>query len=276
MGENDLLNDKVKNELISVEEFRALYSGGYVGLQPSRHSKVFFQFASKDNKENILLPSNFDLDELLIKYPPVRYGFPDNVKFRKDRVYSFLSLISSIPARNNDLIDENGYVPIQNARLRKSDKLFTQYKNYLLETGIILTNGSYEVGVRSLGYKWSEQYATVPFAIRNVASTLADEVAQYEFSPDKKDYPYLFHWYEQKKLAINPLAEKYAYEVKKLKMEDSSKASWSINKDTGRLKDPIIQYYAALLNIGKLQRKQYEAHLDDNVHNCFFCCVRSD
>ncbi len=227
---------------------------------------VFFTYAGKGNKEYFLLPANFDLRKHLEQYPPYENGFPRDKKFNEERIYEFLSLIASIPARSSDLIDEQGFVPITMKILRDSDKDFTRYKYYLLHTGVVLTDGRYIIGEKSTGYKWADEYANVPFELRKVDSTLADEIKKYEKSPDKEDYPYLFHWYDDGGLIIDATAESYAYLLKEIKMRDASRESWNINKDTGKRKYPVTQYYAALLNIGRIEQKQYQAHIDENIH----------
>lgn len=228
--------------------------------------RVFFIRTVKGHKENILLPENFNLEELIAKYPPYKYGFPPDEKFKRERIYLFLSLLSTIPARNSDLIDEDGFVPIHMATIRDSDKFFTQYKDYLIETKVIVSNGQYFPGLKSTGYKWSEQYENVPFILRSVETSLTEDISAYGSSTDIEQYPYLFHWYNQNRLVINPVAEKYAWFDKERKMNDKSRVSWGINRDTGKKKYPVTQYNSAMLNIGKLGLQQYQAHIDYNVH----------
>lgn len=79
-----------------------------------------------------------------------------------------------------------------------------------------------------------------PFTTRRLLAKYADKVTLYDDSNDKIAYPYLFHWYEQQKLSTDPLAEQYAFAIKEMKMQDSSRASWDRNSDTGR---PEIPHY---------------------------------
>ena len=119
----------------------------------------FFQFGGRSNRVNFLFPVNFNLDEHLAQYPPQEYGFPAGKVFRKDNAYAFLSLIASIPARNSDLIDEDGFVPIHMATVRNNIKDITPYKYYLLRTNVIEELGQYLPGVKSNCYKLTIQYS---------------------------------------------------------------------------------------------------------------------
>ncbi len=228
---------------------------------------VFFAVAvKKGNVELHLLPLNFNLNEHLALYPPHEYGFPAETRFRKDTAYHFLSLIASIPARNPDLIDEEGYTPITMGKLRNNIRDIISYKNYLLASGVIEETGRYIPGEKSNGYRWMGKYANQPFAAKKVPSRWADDIAKYDSSPDPEKYPYLFHWYQQGMLLIDPVAEKYALVIKERKMLDATKKSWDTNKDTGKKKDPVTQYLAAAYNIDKLRHRLYQAHIDNNIH----------
>lgn len=276
--EGNHLIDEIKDQPLSSHHgFRALeydksvvkgedFENSDIKLSNIEGEVIFFRHAQRGNREYFLLPVNFNLDEHLAQYPPHEHGFPADIEFRKDNAYAFLSLIASIPARNSDLIDEYGFVPIHMATVKNNIRDITKYKYYLLNTGVIERIGQYIPNVKSDCYRWADRYANAPFSCQNVPCTWTEDITAYESSPDIPAYPYLFHWYQQNRLIIDPVAEGYAWIEKEQKMQDTSRESWSINRDTGRKKYPVTQYYSAMLNIGKLFAKQYQAHIDDNIH----------
>lgn len=222
--------------------------------------------AEKGHHEFIPLPVNLDFAAHLSEYNPDRYGFGVEHPFVQDKALFFLGLLSSIPARNGDLIDADGFVPIHMATVRGGIKDIKLYVDYLIKTGILVCRKGYIPGEKSRGYKWAARYEGQPFTTRSTPCKYADKVTLYDDSNDKIAYPYLFHWYEQQKLSTDPLAEQYAFAIKEMKMQDSSRASWDRNSDTGGLKFPITQYQAAIRNIGKIRFHHYEPHIDTNIH----------
>ncbi|EHP50909.1 hypothetical protein [Odoribacter laneus] len=227
---------------------------------------LFFTYANIKHKEIIPLPDNFDLIRHKENYPPYEYGFPKGVNFHDYKVYCFLFLISSIPARNTDLINNNGYTPIVIGKVENNIKDISLYVNYLERTGIIDIDKQYIVGEKARGYRWSNYYSSRPFVSKQVITRFADDVYQSQINTNKDQYPYIYHWYDEKLLNINPIAELYAYVVKQQKMNDKSKKLWDWNSNLDRLKSPIAQYQAIIRNIGKTKLGEYEAHFDNNVH----------
>ena len=215
------------------------------------------------HKKIISLPENFNLDSHIEQYPPEDYGFTK--KFNKDKIIYFLGLFASIPARNSDLIDDSGFIPIHMGKIRNEIKDIKLYVDYLINTGVVICNTHYEPGVRSRGYKWNDIYENKPFQAKLTDCRYADIVHEYEQSPDIKNYPYLFHWYEQRKLLIDRKVERYAFDIKEKKMQDTTQESWDKN-DKGKYKYPVLQYKAAICNIGKIQHQRFEAHIDTNIH----------
>ena len=218
------------------------------------------------NRELITLPDNFDLDRHIIQYPPELHGFRSKLMFNKEKAYHFLGLISSIISRSPDVVLKDGFTPIFQKKVRDSIKDIKQYIDYLINTGVIVSNGTYIVGKQSLGYKWSQQYSLRRFSVKDILCRYKDydnQQYKYQFT----QYPYLFHWYQQNKLMIDDTAaEEYAWLVYQDKMNDLSKESWDINTVTGEKKHPESQYKSALLSIAKIKYQHYEAHIDNNVH----------
>ena len=227
-----------------------------------------------------LLPVNFDLDRHLERFPVTDYFFvkdeSGHIKavnqngtlgyyFDKERLVHIIGLISSIPAGNRDLVTDNGYVPINSSVLRDYFKDYFSYLDYLLRTGVLITDGIAFKGEKSYGYKFSPEYENQPMvkytylAARNVhPEPVLEErfnrhTGKFEHNP-LLDYPYLSYWYKQMKLGINPAAEDFAWHRRTIAYRGSSN------------KDPQAQYQSALCNIIALENKEYKAQIDSNVH----------
>ncbi len=239
-------------------------------LCKSRNKFVGFSFmalAFKGHRRKIVLPKNFNLDSHLGLYPPKEYGFANsNLKFSKDKIYYFLSLLSTIPARNKDLIDEKGWVPINARIVRNNIKDIKLYKDYLLNTGVLECDNIYIPQEKSLCYRWGRNYFQSGFQIYNVICNHEEDAYFMQYEANKKftNLPYLYHWYNDEKLSINPIVQQYAETILNYKMGDKSK--WTVNTHTNKLKNPLVQYMAALINITKIGQNRYEIHIDNTVH----------
>jgi len=236
-------------------------------LNTNRNGKVFLVFAGRNHRELIFFPDGFNLDTHLSEFPPMEHGFPSNKKFNKNSALWFLKLLHSVGARNQDLIEEDGYVPIHTKTIRDHIKEIKDYINYFERTELIEINKGYVVKHKSRRYKWHSKYDDVDFSAQSVPCTWADDVFKYqEESNDPKKHPYLFHWYQQDKLAV-----KYNLAIQYATMERDEKlrlgiSSWDINRDKGGHKHPRIQYLSILDNVAKIHHHQTEPHIDEAVH----------
>lgn len=231
-------------------------------------SHLFMTFSGKGNHRKINLPATFDLDLHLKQYPPEKYGFPGGLsytglKFSKDKIYYFLGLLTSIPARNRDLIDEEGFVPINMHIIQRGIRDIKAYKDYLIDTGVIISDRFYVKGVKSICYRWSDEYFTENFSVQEVVCA-HEENAYFKIPPDERIPYYLGYWYVQSQLVIDDIAPYYAYAMYQEKVNDRNR--WDINHATFKKKNPLLQYHTALLNITKLHDHQYEIHIDDTVN----------
>lgn len=244
-----------------------------------------------------MIPSNLDLEAHLTLYPITDYFFiKDNsghVKsvninetlgayFDPDRLIYIIGLISSIPAMNKDSITEDGYVSINSKFIRNVFKDYLSYLDYLIRTGVLCTDGQYIQGKKSMGYKFTEQYASVPLkrydypAFQGMVEAIPQEVYSEEngtfiTNTISEDYPYLSHWYLIQKLHIDKQAAvSYAQNLMQYKLSQGIQ-SWDINKDksNGEMiirKHPSSQYQAALYNINSINIGDYKVSIDTHVH----------
>lgn len=109
----------------------------------------------------LYIPENVDIDRLLVENPP-------NCRLERDYLVYILHLITAIPARKRDTIKEyNGFTTINKKLLQKRIHDYKVYFDYLLQNSIILEDGFYIVGKKSVGYK-----------IRNPSPILKPEIGR--------------------------------------------------------------------------------------------------
>lgn len=244
-----------------------------------------------------MIPSNLDLEALLAQHPVTDYFFvrdeTGHIKsvningtigacFDPERLIYIIGLISSIPAKNKDSITENGYVPINSKLIRNAFKDYLPYLDYLIMTGVLCTDGQYIQGEKSMGYKFTEQYANAALkrydfpAFQGEVEAIPKEIYSEEdesfvLNTLYGNYDYLSHWYYTKKLHINKEAAMYyAYSLMATKINQGQQ-SWDINSDksSGDMivrKHPISQYQAALYNINSIDIGDYKVSIDTHVH----------
>ena len=235
---------------------------------------------SKYSGSFALIPANLDLDKHLERFPVTDYFFvrdeAGHIKavnqkgklgyyFDKERLIHIVGLISSIAAGNKDLVTDDGYVPINSSVIRNYFKDYLSYLDYLLHTGVLITDGIAVPEEKSLGYRFSPEYENKPmtrYVYMSARSAQPEPVLEERFNRHTRkfehnplsDFPYLSHWYEQKKLEINPEAEEFAWNKRAVAYRGHSD------------KDPQAQYQSALYNIIALKNKEYKAQIDSNVH----------
>ena len=229
----------------------------------------------------VMLPENFNVDDHVNKYPPESNGFITALKkFDKDKIYHLLGLLSSIPARNKDLIVEDGFIPLDSTLLNSYMTDYNSYLKYLRNTGIIewKDEGEYSEG-KSRRYRWTSQYVSsrfirveMPkFSQKNETQKVITLEQFPSLKPELKqyliDYPYLLHWYKENKLRINiNSAENFALAIRDYKTSHGV-TSWDWNKDKDKYKNPHNQYVAILENMHSLAlNNDYKVQIDNNVH----------
>ena len=159
-------------------------------------------------------------------------------------------------------------MPISAEKLSCRIRDYKKYIDYLLDSGIFVTDNHYINGEKCKGFKFSDLYAD-----HEPAETLIENPIPYitrdQFMLQKRheyEAKYLYYWYNQGKLGIDySSAVNCAYYMKEARFRQGYK-SWSYNVKTRKRKYPREQYHVALVNIGAIAAHDYNAHKDDNVH----------
>lgn len=293
-------NIDVWNKLISFEDWNESKNRVKIFLsrQPQTHSIVSaLPIPYKYAGSFALIPANWDYENHLRVFPLTDYLFVEmpNGKVRAinkrgvpqsyfdiDRLMYIIGLISSIPAKNKDSITEDGFVMINSKLLRNFFKDYISYLDYLIKTGVLITDGGYRIGEKSLGFKLSASFSNTglkKYVYNNTSIETIPAINEERYNDETNefthntvlDYPYLSFWYETKQLIINDVeATQFASDEKQRKLS-LGRESWDINRDKTRdnrivYKDPITQHNAAIHNITLLSLKCYNVIIDDNVH----------
>lgn len=262
-----------------------------------KSNKLFVAVVRRHAGDFAMIPENLDLDKHIKHFPLTNYKFRKkretnviysnkDIKFDKDRLAFIVGLISSIPASDKDSITEDGYVKIYSKYIQKFFPDYKCYLDYLIHTGIIISNGYYKIGKHSIGYKFAPEFENVGLAKyvyhRNIkdAEPSSTAVPAQTYNKDKEilednplvNLPYLSHWYKDSKLTINPDAREYAWHVKERKFAagipgwDDNHDKWDKKNKRYFKKYPRSQYNAAMHNIAAIEMGAYNAKIDSNVH----------
>ena len=229
----------------------------------------------------VTLPENFKVDGHVAAYPPESYGFASSLKnFDIDKICHLLGLLSSISARNKDLIVEDGYVPLNAEALNIYMKDYAAYLGYLMATNVIewKDGGIYFEG-QSRRYRWKEPYFSARFV--KVPTPKFEKLIQLgkerktieQFRRKAREAAskspiYLMHWYNQNKLTLDSeQASNYANELRNYRIAQGAEY-WDWNQDKNCPKHPQNQYMAIMENINAISDENidYKVQIDDHVH----------
>lgn len=106
-------------------------------------------------KKTILLPHNLNLEALLGENPP-------RVRLRVENLKYILGLLSELPAYDHRLFtsqqEEALYVSLNAKLLKEKVGNYHHYLRYLQDVGVLECNGTYLVGYKSKGYRFTQAY----------------------------------------------------------------------------------------------------------------------
>jgi len=247
-----------------------------VKYSPLSENYVQCFFCLSRSGTTVTLPVNFNIDRHITQYPPYENGFTTRLaKFDKDKASYILGLLTSIPARNKDLIVADGYIPINAEILNGFITDYNSYLIYLTNTGVIEKDSSvdYYEG-HSRRYRWTTQYIGSDFGrVEMPKFTLLSDrkkaITVEEFYRQQRQrmvsYPYLAHWYGDNKLRLDiGRAKRYAQLIRDYKNSHPNERDW--NKDKEQYKSPYNQYAAIIENLNSINDKDYKVQIDSHVH----------
>ncbi|RNI23563.1 hypothetical protein EFB08_18710 [Rufibacter latericius] len=162
----------------------------------------------------VAIPENFNIKEFTAKH-----STKDIKHFKEDILYYFISLITSVPSQDFDLIMESGHVRLSSTLLQGIAHNYLQYIDYMKEHGVIDRIEQYQkAGMQTMregkmvslegkcmGYRFTSKYQTrvkyVPLTDKKFIKRLSRKA---DFKTDGKDvYPFLHRWLKDPRLNID-------------------------------------------------------------------------
>ena len=131
--------------------------------------------------------------ELVQQYPP------EINNFKRDKLLYILSLICEIPARNKRNGESvRGFTNINATILRSVVSDYKRYIEYLMLHGVIVCDGCYKPGEKSLGYKLRGEYVgkVKPAYIQNPELVRKLKRNGLELINRSKKYKHLRKWFD--------------------------------------------------------------------------------
>ena len=158
----------------------------------------------KKTKENFLIPENLDVKNHILNNDPT----PFMRKGRKFKITKMLTVIDKLyhklVYRKENKYAHDNYIPLKLQYLRKYVDDAENYLEYLIKTGIILTDSWYIKGEKSIGYKFHSSYLGTPtvYLTRQKGEEETTAMTLIGFDTNAKKVKHLKKWFNNK-LTIN-------------------------------------------------------------------------
>ncbi|MFZ6024572.1 MAG: hypothetical protein ACOYVG_08985 [Bacteroidota bacterium] len=138
-----------------------------------------------------LIPENVDID-LLVKNGATAGVDP----FKVNHLLYIIHIISSIPAQNKSIKNQDGFVPVHAQTLQRKVRNYNQYLKYLVDTGVLVVNRQYVPGKKSKGYKFAEKYNS-PLTMFQYGKTLTPKSGTRKklSAEQQRKYGHLVKWF---------------------------------------------------------------------------------
>jgi len=212
-------------------------------------------------KLHFYFPENLDLDNLIYS------NYPTFKPFVREKARYLLHLVSVKRLNKKDSVNEE-YVKLSAKMMQDMVHNYTDYWDYFInELKIIERNNSYQVGNKSKGYKFVEEYDTpiVKSHLKLTDKTIRKKLIAYinRIKSQNRSYTYLSKWFDDK-LQIDAEVSLWAMnEIFNIKQEFPELRD--INVITGEEKSPIKQKDFALGSIQRFKEALCQPRRDNNV-----------
>ena len=197
------------------------------------------------------IPHNLDLKKLLDKHPP-------QFNFVYDKFVRILHLVSELPAYDLGV----DFTPLNSQKLQKGCiKDYKKYLDYLVEHQVLETDGSYIVGERSRGYRFTSTYNTFLKPVKLSHRPLLKNLRRVH-APKKTKYPFLQRWFNSKLTIDVDAALKYLWKKRDHDLQTKVNSPYSrLNK----AKCPYRKLFAACILVRKLNDGEYYFVVDSTA-----------
>lgn len=147
---------------------------------------------SLKNTVKAFLPSNLNIEQILINNPPTFEYHIDNFKY-------IMSLVTELPAFNKDILDNYEYVPINAQKLQGKVRDYPQYFKYLKQNEIFESDNYYIPDEKATGYRFTLKYST-PVKVESIEKNSLVKQLTSKTTGDmykEKKYKYLKKWFNE-------------------------------------------------------------------------------
>jgi len=135
-----------------------------------------------------LIPYEIEMEQIIAQNPPVGFVY----KF--DFFIYLVNLTISIPMRNNDLLDSDGFVPFSSKLLQKKERNYDKHLKYLVQNGILDEYPGFVPNKKCRKYRISKKYLSNKLKAVEIKAKALIEEPEIDFRTARK-YEYLYQWF---------------------------------------------------------------------------------
>lgn len=228
-------------------------SASSLHYNPSNSPSQDAGLVSKDGYERIssltlYTPENINIDRLLQENPP-------EMDLKRDCLVYIIHLVTAIPSRKRDILDEiDGFTPINRKLLQKRIHGYKKHIEYLKKIEVLIERNIYCPGKYSMGLKISNRYESRLVPVEITSWTLIKNIVYLNKTYNTETTDELFflnNWFNDK-IEVN-----YDNGVKflnKLYMEELFQPE---------INDERLRYNCRLLPLLKLKNKEFSFYVDN-------------
>lgn len=224
----------------------------------------------------LYVPENFDIDELLRKYPP-------DFDYKKKEYFIYLvHLVINTPTKQKkELLEEEYYVYLNSRLLERKCKNYNHCLKWLVDVGVLETDNWYIKGEKSKGYCFTKEYQTLPKPVAIRQRTLIKAILKkHDVGGTPKyidktidDYPYLKKWYNKGLTIDGEKAREYIENLRRIEytaLYSDREIIKKAKKYKKKLSDyiPTIvekRYVSRLLVVEKIESGNYTPSIDTSA-----------
>lgn len=160
----------------------------------------------------VYIPSNLDLVNLLKSHPPEIKCHPDNFKY----LIGIIVRQKVLYKKNNEGNEVSEYIPLNSTILQARMRNYHHHLRYLIENGVLETDGIYIPGEKSRGFKLAEKYECQEYVREELTYFPLIRKNPEDLSKKRKlerEYGYLTRWFNQGLQIDRQGAENYLKEL---------------------------------------------------------------
>jgi hypothetical protein len=159
----------------------------------------------------IYLPSNLDLEDLLKASQP-------EFKYDLDKFKYLVGTVVKLKARNKGNTEKEvaEYIPLNSTYLQGRMRDYNQYLKYLVDNGVLETDGIYIPGEKSRGYKLADRYEEQELISVEITNRVLIRKRPEDLKKErllKRHYEHLTKWFNENLQIDHAGAEAYLKEL---------------------------------------------------------------